>query len=122
MQAAVPLWILGMGGVGIVVGLATWGWRVMLTIGKKITELTPTRGFCAEFAAATTIVIASKLGLPISTTHTLVGGVLGVGLARGISALNLRVVTNIAISWVVTIPAGAIGAIGFYYIFKFIFG
>lgn len=74
MQAAVPLWILGMGGVGIVVGLATWGWRVMLTIGKKITELTPTRGFCAEFAAATTIVIASKLGLPISTTHTLVGG------------------------------------------------
>ncbi len=122
MKSAVPLWVLGMGGVGIVVGLATWGWRVMLTIGKKITELTPTRGFCAEFAAATTIVIASKLGLPISTTHTLVGGVLGVGLARGISALNLGVVTNILISWVVTIPAGAIGAIVIYQILKLIFG
>ncbi len=122
MKSAVPLWVLGLGGVGIVIGLATWGWRVMLTIGKKITELTPTRGFCAEFAAATTIVIASKLGLPISTTHTLVGGVLGVGLARGISALNLRVVTNIIISWVVTIPAGAIGAIVIYQILKLIFG
>lgn len=121
-KAAVPLWVLALGGVGIVFGLATWGWRVMLTIGKKITELTPTRGFCAEFAAATTIVLASKLGLPISTTHTLVGGVLGVGLARGISALNLRVVTNIAISWVVTIPAGAVGAILFYFILKAIFG
>ena len=121
-KTAVPLWVLGLGGVGIVVGLATWGWRVMLTIGKKITELTPTRGFSAEFAAATTIVIASKLGLPISTTHTLVGGVLGVGLARGIGALNLRVVTNIVISWVVTIPAGAIFAILFYYILKSIFG
>jgi PiT family inorganic phosphate transporter len=122
MKAAVPLWVLGLGGVGIVIGLATWGWRVMLTIGKKITELTPTRGFCAEFAAATTIVIASKLGIPISTTHTLVGGVLGVGLARGIGALNLRVVTNIIISWIVTIPAGALGAIVFYYILKLIFG
>lgn len=120
-KTAVPLWVLGLGGVGIVIGLATWGWRVMLTIGKKITELTPTRGFSAEFAAATTIVLASKLGLPISTTHTLVGGVLGVGLARGIGALNLRVVTNIIISWVVTLPAGAAGAILFYYILKMIF-
>jgi len=93
----------------------------MITIGKKITELTPTRGFSAEFAAATTIVLASKLGLPVSTTHTLVGGVLGVGLARGINALNLRVVSNIVISWVVTIPAGAFGAIGFYYLIKMIF-
>lgn len=122
MKAPVPLWVLGMGGIGIVVGLATWGWRVMLTIGKKITELTPTRGFSAEFATAVTIVLASKLGIPISTTHTLVGGVLGVGLARGISALNLRVVTQIVISWVITIPAGAIGAIIFYYILKGIFG
>ena len=122
MKSAVPMWVLGLGGVGIVIGLATWGWRVMMTIGKKITELTPTRGFSAEFATATTIVLASKLGLPVSTTHTLVGGVLGVGLARGISALNLRVVTNIVISWVVTIPVGAIGAIGFYYLLKAIFG
>ena len=122
MKAQVPLWILGMGGVGIIIGLATWGWRVMETIGKKITELTPTRGFAAEFAAATTIVIASKLGLPISTTHTLVGGVLGVGLARGIGALNLRTITDIIISWVITIPVGAAGAILFYYILKGIFG
>ena len=121
MKSAVPLWVLGLGGLGIVIGLATWGWRVMITIGKKITELTPTRGFSAEFAAATTIVLASKLGLPVSTTHTLVGGVLGVGLARGINALNLRVVSNIVISWVVTIPAGAFGAIGFYYLIKMIF-
>jgi len=122
MKAQVPLWILGMGGVGIIFGLATWGWRVMETIGKKITELTPTRGFAAEFAAATTIVVASKLGLPISTTHTLVGAVLGVGLARGIGALNLRVISDIIVSWVITIPVGAAGAILFYYILKAIFG
>lgn len=122
MKAPVPLWVLGLGGVGIVVGLATWGWRVMVTIGKKITELTPTRGFAAEFSTAVTIVLASKLGLPISTTHTLVGGVLGVGLARGISALNLRVVTNIVVSWIITIPAGAVGAIVVYHILKVIFG
>jgi len=122
MESQVPMWILGMGGVGIIIGLATWGWRVMETIGKKITELTPTRGFAAEFAAATTIVIASKMGLPISTTHTLVGGVLGVGLARGIGALNIRVIADIIVSWVITIPVGACGAILFYYIFKGIFG
>jgi len=122
MKAQVPIWILGMGGVGIIIGLATWGWRVMETIGKKITELTPTRGFAAEFAAATTIVVASKLGLPISTTHTLVGAVLGVGLARGIGSLNLRVISDIIVSWVITIPVGAAGAIVFYYILKAIFG
>lgn len=122
MQATVPLWVLALGGVGIIVGLATWGWRVMETVGKKITELTPTRGFSAEFSAALTIVMASKLGLPISTTHTLVGAVLGVGLARGIGALNLRVVSDIIISWIVTIPVGASGAILFYYILRAIFG
>jgi phosphate/sulfate permease len=122
MKAQVPIWILAMGGVGIIIGLATWGWRVMETIGKKITELTPTRGFAAEFAAATTIVIASKMGLPISTTHTLVGAVLGVGLARGIGSLNLRVISDIIVSWVITIPVGAAGAIVFYYILKAIFG
>ena len=122
MKSEVPMWILGMGGIGIMIGLATWGWRVMETIGKKITELTPTRGFAAEFAAATTIVIASKLGLPISTTHTLVGAVLGVGLARGLGSLNLRMIGDIVVSWVITIPIGAIGAIIFYYILKAIFG
>jgi len=119
--SVVPMWALALGGVGIVIGLATYGWRVMETIGKKITELTPSRGFCAEFGAATTIVIASKLALPISTTHTLVGAVLGVGLARGIGALNLATVRDIAISWVITIPAGAILAIIFYKTLSFIF-
>ena len=113
-KATVPMWALALGGIGIVIGLATYGWRVMETVGKKITELTPSRGFCAEFGAATTIVLASKLALPISTTHTLVGAVLGVGLARGIGALNLKTVRDIAISWVVTIPAGAIMAILIY--------
>jgi PiT family inorganic phosphate transporter len=113
-KSVVPMWALALGGVGIVLGLATYGWRVMETVGKKITELTPSRGFCAEFGAATTIVIASKLALPISTTHTLVGAVLGVGLARGIGAINLSTVRDIAISWVITIPAGAILAIIFY--------
>ncbi|HIB50190.1 MAG TPA: inorganic phosphate transporter [Phycisphaerales bacterium] len=113
-EATVPLWALLVGGVGIVIGLATYGWKVMETVGKKITELTPSRGFCAMFGAATTVVIASKLALPISTTHTLVGAVLGVGLARGIGALNLAIVRDIAISWVITIPAGALLAIIFY--------
>lgn len=117
----VPSWLLALGGIGIVVGLATWGWRVMETIGKRITELTPTRGFCAEFGAATTILIASKLGLPISTTHCLVGSVLGVGLARGLSALNLGMLREIVLSWVVTIPASAGMSILCFYILKAIF-
>jgi len=114
-KAPVPLWVLALGGVGIVVGLATWGWRVMETIGRKITHLTPTRGFSAEFGAATTIVIATKLGLPISTTHTLVGAVLGVGLARGIGAVNMSTIRDVVLSWVITIPAGAVLAIIFFY-------
>ena len=113
-MAPVPLWVLALGGVGIVVGLATWGWRVMETIGRKITLLTPTRGFCAEFGAATTIVLATKLGLPISTTHTLVGAVLGVGLARGIGAVDLATVRDVVLSWLVTVPAGALLAIVFF--------
>jgi len=121
-KTPVPLWILGMGGAGIVIGLSTWGWRVIETIGRKITELTPTRGFSAEFAAATTIVIASRLGIPISTTHTLVGAVVGVGMARGMASLNPRVVRDIFTSWVVTLPAGAGMAIIFFYIIKTIFG
>ena len=120
-KSMVPMWALALGGVGIVIGLATYGWRVMETVGKKITELTPSRGFCAEFGAATTIVIASKLALPISTTHTLVGAVLGVGLARGIGALNLSTVRDIALSWIITIPAGAILAVIFYKTLSLIF-
>ncbi len=107
----IPLWLLALGGIGIVIGLATWGWRVMETIGKKITALTPTRGFCAEFGAAVTILIASRLGLPISTTHCIVGAVLGVGIARGISALNLRTLRDIVLSWVITLPCSALASI-----------
>jgi phosphate/sulfate permease len=117
----VPTWVLALGGAGIIIGLATWGWRVIETVGKRITDLTPSRGFSAEFAAAVTIVLASKLGIPISTTHTLVGAVLGVGLARGLEALNLRTVRDIVISWVVTIPVGAGLTIIFFYIFRWIF-
>lgn len=120
-KSVLPAWILVLGGIGIVVGLATYGFKVMATIGKKITELTPSRGFAAELGAATTVVFASTWGLPISTTHTLVGAVLGVGLARGIGALNLKVVGNIFMSWVITLPAGAGFAIIFFFLFKGIF-
>ena len=120
-KSALPIWILLVGGLGIVLGLAIYGRRVMATIGKKITELTPSRGFAAELAAATTVVVASGTGLPISTTHTLVGAVLGVGMARGIAALNLGVLKNIAVSWVVTLPAGAILSMAFFFMFKGIF-
>lgn len=115
---SVPLWLLLLGGAGIVVGLATWGWRVIETVGKKITSLTPSRGFAAGFAAALTIMLASKLGLPISTTHVLVGAVLGVGFARGIGAINLATLRDIAISWVITVPAGALLSMLFFFILK----
>ncbi|MFT5698370.1 MAG: PiT family inorganic phosphate transporter [Desulforhopalus sp.] len=120
-SSSLPIWILLLGGAGIVLGLITLGYKVMLTVGKKITELTPSRGFCAELAAATTVVLASRTGLPVSTTHILVGSVLGVGLARGIGALDLRVVLNIIISWLVTLPAGAIMAMLFFFTLKGIF-
>jgi PiT family inorganic phosphate transporter len=117
-ESMLPPWVLILGGAGIVVGLATFGRHVIATVGKKITQLTPSRGFAAELAAATTIVIASGTGMPISTTHTLVGAVLGVGVARGIEAIDLRVVARILVSWVVTIPAGAFLAIVFFFIFR----
>jgi len=116
-----PRWILALGGVGIVVGLATWGWRVIETIGHKITQLTPTRGFCAEFASALVILVASKMGMPISTTHALVGAVLGVGLAKGLSALNLKMLRTIILSWIITIPSCAVISIGFFYLLRLIF-
>ncbi len=118
----ITLWILLVGGLGIVIGLATYGWKVIKTIGRNITELTPSRGFAAELGAASTVVIASATGLPISTTHTLVGAVLGVGFARGIGALNLRTVGTIFMSWIITLPAGAGLAIIFFFFFKAIFG
>lgn len=106
-EVPVPFWVLVLGGGGIVLGLATLGYKVIATIGKKITEVTPTRGFSAEFGAATTVLIASSMGLPISTTHTLVGGVIGVGFAQGIGALDLRVIRNIVNSWFATVPVAA---------------
>ena len=117
-QSPLPLAVLVLGGVGIVVGLATFGRHVIATVGSKIIHLTPSRGFAAELAAASTIVMASSTGMPISTTQTLVGAILGVGMARGITAINLSVVSRIFISWVITIPAGAILAIIFFYILK----
>ncbi len=120
-KSVMPTWILLLGGAGIVFGLATYGYKVMGTIGRKITELTPSRGFAAELGAAATVVFASGTGLPISTTHTLVGAVLGVGLARGIGALNLRMIGAIFLSWVVTLPAGAGLAILFFFFFKGVF-
>jgi PiT family inorganic phosphate transporter len=117
-KAALPIWVLMLGGLGIVVGLATFGRHVIATVGEKITQLTPSRGFAAELAAATTIVIASGTGLPISTTHTLVGAVLGVGMARGIEAIDLRVVGRIFASWLITVPAGALLSIIFFFILK----
>jgi PiT family inorganic phosphate transporter len=121
-KAALDAWILLVGGIGIVIGLATYGRKVIATVGQKITHLTPSRGFAAELGASMTIVVASSTGMPISTTHTLVGAVLGVGLARGLSAINLSVVRGIFASWIVTIPAGAILSIIFFFILKAIFG
>ncbi|MCK8516836.1 inorganic phosphate transporter [Methylonatrum kenyense] len=121
-QAAVPTWVLLLGACGIVIGLLTLGYRVIATVGKEITQLTPSRGFTCELAAAGTVVTASGLGIPVSTTHTLVGAVLGVGLARGIAALNLSVVRSIFLSWIVTLPAGGILAIIFFQVLMLIFG
>ena len=121
-KSLMPIWILLLGGVGIVFGLLMYGHKVIATVGSGITDLTPSRGFCAELSASITVVIASGTGIPISTTHTLVGAVLGVGFARGISALNLRMIGSIFMSWVITLPAGGILAIIFFYILSAIFG
>jgi len=116
-----PFWILALGGFGIVFGLATYGYRVMQTIGKRITALTPTSGFCATVAAALVVVLASRTAMPVSTTHIAVGAVMGVGLARGIAALNLRVIGSIVTSWVVTLPAGGVLAAMFFFMLKGMF-
>ena len=116
-----PFWILVLGGAGIVLGLTTYGYRVMQTIGGKITALTPTSGFCATVAAAITVILASRTGMPVSTTHIAVGAVMGVGLARGFAALDLRVIGNIVVSWIVTLPAGGVLAAAFFFMLKGIF-
>ena len=117
-KSAIPIWILLVGGVGIVIGLAMLGYKVIGTVGRKITELTPSLGFSAEIATASTVVAATYLGFPISTTHTLVGGVIGVGLAKGVEHLNLSSIGKIITSWLVTIPAGASFTVLFYVLLR----
>ena len=121
-KSVLPLWILLVGGGGIVIGLITYGHKVIATIGTGITQLTPSRGFAATLAAAATVVIASGTGIPVSTTQVLVGAVLGVGLARGVAALDTRVINRIFLSWIVTLPAGAFMSILFFFALKGAFG
>ena len=121
-KSALPIWILLVGGAGIVIGLITYGHKVIATIGTGITQLTPSRGFAATLAAAATVVIASGTGIPVSTTQVLVGAVLGVGLARGMAALDTRVINKIFLSWIVTLPAGAFMSILFFFTLKGVFG
>jgi PiT family inorganic phosphate transporter len=118
----VPLWVLIYGGAGIAIGLALHGAKVMKTVGEKITEITPSRGFSAEFSAATVVTIFSKLGMPVSTTHTLVGAVMGVGIAQGLDALNLKVLRSIMFSWVLTLPIAAILCMGIFWVLRLILG
>jgi PiT family inorganic phosphate transporter len=121
-KSDLPIWILLLGGFGIVLGLATYGYKVMRTIGTKITELTPSRGFCAELAAATVVVLASRTGMPVSTTHIAVGAVVGVGFARGIGALDLRVIMSVVMSWVITLPVAGILSAAIFFMLKGFFG
>ena len=121
-KASVNSWVLLLGGIGIVFGLAMLGGKVIKTVGTKITTLTPSLGFSAEMAAASTVVAATYLGFPISTTHTLVGAVIGVGLAKGVSHIDLNSIGRIVLSWLITIPIGASLTILFYVILRIIFG
>jgi PiT family inorganic phosphate transporter len=107
-EVSIPVYLLAIGGIGIAVGIMTWGYRVIRTLGSKITKLTNTRGFAVDFGAATTVLVASKLGMPISTTHTVVGAIIGVGLARGLEAVDLRIIKKIVASWLITVPIAAV--------------
>lgn len=111
MQVVVPFWILGLGGLGIIVGVSTYGYRVLRTIGTKITQLTPSRGVAADLATCTTVLVCCRLKLPVSTTHTIVGAIIGIGLARGLGGVNRRVIRDIFGSWLVTVPAAALLAV-----------
>ena len=122
LSGAVPLWVLFLGATGIVSGLGTWGWKVMQTVGHNITGIAPTRGFAAEFGAATTVLLCSKMGLPVSTTHVLVGAVIGIGLLRGIQSVNMKVISTVVMSWFLTIPFAAILCAILFFIFKWIAG
>jgi len=113
-ETRIPFWLLAFGGGGIALGILTWGYRVIRTVGSRITSLTNTRGFAIDFSTATVVLISSKLGLPVSTTHACVGAVVGVGLGRGLEAIDLRVVKRIIVSWLITVPLAALLAMGFY--------
>jgi PiT family inorganic phosphate transporter len=121
-SAPLPMWVLFLGGSAIVVGLATYGAKVIATIGTKITELTPSRAYSATLAAATVVVLASKTGMPVSTTHIAVGAVMGVGFARGMGAVDMRVILNIVVSWLITVPAGALGSAAIFFVIKGLVG
>ncbi len=121
-EVGVPLWILALGGGGIVIGLSTFGYRVMRTVGSDITEITPSRGVAADLGASITVLTCSRLGLPISTTHTLVGAIIGVGLARGLAAINIKTVKTIFASWLITLPVVAVLTMMFYYPARWLMG
>ncbi len=120
-EVVIPLWVLMLGGFGIVLGVSTWGYKVIETIGHRITEITPTRGFAAELATAFTVLVFSKLGMPVSTSQVIVGSVMGVGFARGIATVDYRIVKNIILSWVFTIPVAMVFSAGIFLLFKYIF-
>ena len=119
-KAPVQIELLMGGGIFIGAGIIIWGWRVIKTIGEKITTITPSRGFAAEFGAATTVLVCSKMGLPVSTTHTLVGAVIGIGLLRGLSSVNVGVVKTVFAGWILTVPIAGIICAGLYFLFKWI--
>jgi PiT family inorganic phosphate transporter len=121
-EASVPIWLLALGGVGIAFGALTWGRKVMKTVGERITSLTNTRGFSVDFGAATTVLVASRLGMPISTSHTVVGAVIGVGLARGLQAVDLSVIKKIVVSWLLTLPIAAGTSIAIFLLLRTIVG
>jgi len=121
MEVSIPIWLLLLGGLGLAIGINTWGYRVMETVGKKITAITPTRGFSAEFGTATTVLLCSRLGMPVSTTHVAVGNIIGVGLARGISAINLDVIKKIFSAWIISLPAAGLFSVAIYLSFVFLF-
>jgi PiT family inorganic phosphate transporter len=121
-QSAVTPFMLLLGGIGIVIGVVTYGYKVMATIGNKITQLTPTRGYAATVAASIVVVAASGIGMPVSTSHIAVGAVIGVGIARGIGALDMRVIAGIIISWLITLPIAGILAAIVFHILRAVFG
>ncbi len=118
----VPFFLLALGGAGIGLGVAMWGYRVIQTLGQRITTLTNTRGFSVDFGTATCVLLASKLGLPVSTTHAAVGAVIGVGLARGVAAVDFRVVFRICLYWVITLPVSAVSAMLVYKLLRAVYG